>query len=78
MFHRVINHYLHFLLGNVYSKIIGLPDTLRGKKLTSYYTGRHIRWEYVVRKGKSVVLKGGGRDYPHRESDMTFCQNQEF
>jgi hypothetical protein len=42
------------------------------------YPQNHIRWEYVVEDGKSVEVKWGKKDYPHRKERLTFCQKQEI
>lgn len=43
-----------------------------------HYPQDHNWWEYVVEDGKSVGLKVGEKDYPHREERLTFCQKQEI
>ena len=42
-----------------------------------HYPQNHNRWEYVVEDGKSVGVKVGEKDYPHRKERLTFCHFQE-
>lgn len=78
VFSRVMYHYLHNLLGNTYSKIIGPNSTLRGNKLMFHYSKQHIWWEYVVEDGKSGEVKGGKGIIPIVKSDWHFVKNKKF
>jgi hypothetical protein len=64
------------LLGNRYSKKSGLADSVRGKKLVSTHSERHIHTYIVGKSGKKKGVKYGEGIIPHikRPDKMTFSR----